>query len=87
MWASTTAFLNFGRGRWISLGLDGEADWTRTNSFTVAPTLVLNGDILHIPGKVALVAPYGFPAGTGEPWFGLLLRVIGEFDFAAGAND
>ncbi len=83
VWASTTAFLNFGRGRWASLGLDGEADWTRTNPFTVAPTLVFNGSVVHIPGKVAIVAPYGFPAGSREPWFGLMLRVIGEFDFGA----
>jgi hypothetical protein len=81
-WASTTVFLNFGRGRWGSLGLDGEADWTRPNSFTVAPTLVFNGTALHLPGKVAIVTPYGFPAGSREPWFGLVLRVIGEFDFA-----
>jgi hypothetical protein len=50
----------------------------------VAPTLVFNGSVVHIPGKVAIVAPYGFPAGSREPWFGLVLRVIGEFDFGAG---
>ncbi len=85
VWVSTTAFLNFGRERWCSLGLDGETDWTRINPFTVAPTLVFDGSVLHIPGKVAIVAPYGFPAGSQEHSFGLLLRVIGEFDF--GVSD
>jgi hypothetical protein len=81
VWASATAFLNFGQGRWGSLGLDGEADWTRTNPFTVAPTLIFNGPAFHIPGKLAIVTPYGFPAGGQESWFGLIVRIIGEFDF------
>ena len=80
-WVSATAFLNFGQGRWCSLGLDGEADWTRMNPFTIAPTLVVNGSVLHLPGKLAIVAPYGFPGGTQEAWLGLMVRIIGEFDF------
>ncbi len=79
-WASATAFLNLGRDRWISLGLDGETDWSRRNPFTVAPTLLLDGSILHWSGRLAVVAPYGFATGGAESWFGLVLRLIGEFD-------
>jgi len=80
-WVSATAFLNFGQGRWCSLGLDGEADWTRMNPFTLAPTFIFNGPTFHIPGKLAIVTPYGFPGGAQEAWFGLMVRIIGEFDF------
>ncbi len=81
VWASATAFLSFGAQRWGSIGLDGEADWTRTNPLTLAPTLLLHGRVLQIPARLALVVPYGLPGGGAEPWFGLLLRLIGEFDF------
>ncbi len=79
-WASATAFLNLGRDRWTSLGLDGEADWSRRNPFTLAPTLLVDGRILHWPGRLAVVAPYGFATGGADAWFGLVLRLIGEFD-------
>jgi len=80
--ASVTVFLNFGEGRWCSLGLDSLADWTRPNPFTVAPTLLLNGNPIHLPWKIGVVALYG-PSGGGQPsWFGLVVRLIGDFDFA-----
>lgn len=83
-WASATAFLNLGRDRWASLGLDGEADWTRGNPFTLAPTLLLDARTLHWPVRLALVTPYGFAGGGAEAWFGLVVRLIGEFDIGAG---
>ena len=79
-WAGGTAFLNLGRDRWLSLGLGGEADWSRSNPFTLAPTLLLDGRTLHWPLRLALVTPYGFAGGATESWFGLVLRLIGEFD-------
>ena len=79
-WASATAFLNLGQDRWISLGLDGETDWSRRNPFTVAPTLLVDGRILDWPVRLAVVAPYGFATGGADAWFGLVLRLIGEFD-------
>jgi len=79
-WASATAFLNLGRDRWASLGLDGEADWTRRNPFTLAPTLLLDARTLRWPVRLAIVTPYGFAGGGAEAWFGLMVRLIGEFD-------
>ena len=49
----------------------------------MAPTLVFHGRALHVPGKLALVAPYGFAAADRDPWFGLIVRLIGEFNFGA----
>src|SRR5262249_57173797 len=79
-WASATVFLSLGRDRWISLGLDGEADWSRRNPFTLAPTVVLDGRTIGWAGKLAVVAPYGFAGGGAESWLGVVLRLIGEFD-------
>jgi hypothetical protein len=64
----------------MSLGLGGEADWTRRNPFTLAPTLLLDGRTLHWPLRLALVTPYSFAGGGTESWFGLVVRLIGEFD-------
>jgi len=83
-WASATVLFNFGRSRWGSLGLDSAADWTRPNPFTLAPTFILNGHGLHIPGTVAVVGLYGIPGGNQDAWFGLLVRVIADFDLAGG---
>lgn len=81
-WMSATGFVNFGRDRWLSFGLDAEADWTRANPFTVAPMFLLDGRLLHWPGRLALVAPYGCPGGGSERWIGLAVRLIGEFDLS-----
>lgn len=86
-WASATAFLNLGQGRWTSLGLDGEADWSRRNPFTLAPTVLVDGRILHLPGRLAVVALYGFASGGQEPWLGLILRLVGESDLGSASGD
>ena len=62
------------------LGLETRADWSVSAPWTVAPNVVLRGRRFGIPFDIGVAAPWSVGARAGEPQFGILARLILEFD-------
>lgn len=67
-------------GPWSFLGVELEGDWARANWLVVAPTALVDLNVMAWPLRIGLAVPWS-PARSGRPTeAGLMLRMVYELD-------